>query len=162
MTNRNEFDLNLLAWVVKCYLLLKWIMKIKNIFIVEDNLFFASTFSKGVRNFCKADIHHFTDCKSALDKLLSIKPEIIFLDHLLNGIDGVDALPMFVENLPSTDVVVISSQKDPEVLKRALEFGAKQYFQKDALLLKNCESFILEKNHRESKLKAFWLSLFNS
>jgi len=137
-------------------------MKVKHIFIVEDDQFFASTFTKRLSKIGDFEIHHFTNCEGALSELLRIKPEIVFLDHQLNGIDGVDALPLFVQNLPTTEVVVVSGQKDPEVLKQALENGAAQYFQKDVLLMKNAESFIQELNTGESKLKSFWSSLFNS
>jgi len=137
-------------------------MKVKNIFLVEDDQFFASTFSKRLSKIGDFQVHHFENCDNALKELLNIKPEIVFLDHQLNGIDGVDALPLFLENLPSTEVVVVSGQKDPEILKKALDSGAAQYFQKDVLLMKNTESFIEELKSEESSLKSFWSSLFNS
>ena len=137
-------------------------MKVKNIFLVEDDQFFASTFSKRLSKIGDFQVHHFDNCENALLELLNIKPEIVFLDHQLKGIDGVDALPLFLENLPSTEVVVVSGQKDPEILKKALDSGAAQYFQKDVLLMKNTESFIEELKSEESSLKSFWSSLFNS
>jgi DNA-binding NarL/FixJ family response regulator len=132
-------------------------MDVKNIFIVEDDEFFAVTFKKRLEKVGTFNIHVFSNCESALGQLLKVKPEIIFLDHILGGLNGVDALPLFKENLPSCDIVVVSGQNNPEVLQKADLAGASKYFRKDVLLMQNAEGFIQDfEDQNEGKLKKFW------
>jgi two-component system response regulator (stage 0 sporulation protein F) len=130
-------------------------MKINNIFLVEDDDFFAATFVKRLEKVGDFEIHRFFDCEHALRELLNVKPEIVFLDHKMKGLDGVDALPLFLENLPSVEVAIVSGQTDPDVLKKAMDRGASHYFQKDVLLMKHAEGFIESLTNKKSKLSSF-------
>ena len=132
-------------------------MEVKNIFLIEDDEFFATTFKKRLQKIGEFNVQHFSNCESALKDLLKIKPDIIFLDHLLDGINGVDAVHLFKENHPKGEIVIVSGQNDPEVLKKADQAGASKYFRKDVLLMKNAEGFIKDFEHKEEKiLKRFW------
>jgi len=132
-------------------------MEVRNIFIVEDDEFFAVTFKKRLEKVGSFNIHIFSTCEEALGQLLKVKPEIVFLDHILGGLNGVDALHLFKENLPACDIVVVSGQNNPEVLEKADLAGATKYFRKDVLLMQNAEGFIHDfEEQNESKLKKFW------
>ena len=89
--------------------------------------------------------HHYTDCESALNDLLTIKPKAIFLDHFLKGLNGVDALPLFKENLPQVKIAIISCQNDKKVLADAFDKGATNYFRKDVLIMQIITFFELIK-----------------
>jgi DNA-binding NtrC family response regulator len=131
-------------------------MEVKNIFVVEDDEFFAEVFIKKLRKMGDFEIHYFLAVEPALSQTTKIRPEIIFLDHVLHGLRGVDAIPLFKEIHESTEIVIVSNQTSPEVLGRALDFGATKYFQKDLLLTNATKDFIEELKNRESKHLSFW------
>lgn len=137
-------------------------MKVKNIYVVEDDRFFAETFIKKLGKMGDFKIHHFISVESALGKLSRIKPEIIFLDHYLGGVNGVDAIPLFKEFHEAGEIVVVSNQTVPEVLGKALESGATKYFPKNVLLTTSTEDFIQEIQNKETKYDSFWGSFLKS
>ena len=137
-------------------------MATKHIFIVEDDTFFAKIFARRVEEYGEFKVHHFVNCELALENLLTFKPQVIFLDHNLTGLNGVDALPMFKENLPDTKVVIISGQNDKAVLEKAMDNGASKYFRKDVLVMQNTEQFLDGLNENGSPVKKFFQGLFGS
>lgn len=135
-------------------------MAANHIFIIEDDEFFAKIFSRRINEMGDFKIHHFTNCESALDDLLKVKPKAIFLDHYLSGLNGVDALPLFKENLPEVKVAIISGQNDKKVLEEAYNKGATNYFRKDVLIMQNSEEFLNELKVEDSAIKKFFNGLF--
>lgn len=131
-------------------------MNVNNIMLVEDDTFFAETFMKRLKKFGDYQIHHFTSVERALANLTAVDPEIVFLDHILGGVNGVDALPIFKERKPGCEIVVVSSQRDVKVLAKALQDGASKYFMKDALLMHNAGDVIQEVEARPTGFRAFW------
>ena len=131
-------------------------MGVKNIFVVEDDEFFAEAFIKKLRRMGDFEIHYFITVERALGRLTEIKPEIIFLDHVLHGVKGVDAIPLFKEFHASVEIVIVSNQTSPEVLGRALDFGATKYFPKNLLLTNATKDFIEEIQNKKSKHDGFW------
>lgn len=134
-------------------------MSVKHIFIVEDDAFFAKIFTRRVENIGNFKVHHYLNCESALEELLTYKPKVVFLDHFLTGLNGVDALPLVKENLPETQVVIISGQNDTELLDQALNKGASEYFRKDVLIMKNTEEFLAHLEDDISAVKKFFNGL---
>jgi DNA-binding NarL/FixJ family response regulator len=132
-------------------------MEISNVFLIEDDSFFATTFRKkmeGVGNFM---IHHFNSCEEAIEQMNHLKPEVVFMDHVLRGTKGVDAIPDILNKEPEAHVVVISNQSDINVVDKAFTLGASKYFRKDILLLDHVEGFIRD---LESEKKETWKMLF--
>lgn len=137
-------------------------MEIKNIYLIEDDSFFALNFIKKLKQIDNYSIHHFASCELAFERIKEDKPQIIFLDHLLGGINGVDAIPTFQEMNPGCDIVIVSGQQDIEVMKTALDQGAAKYFSKDALIMQNTTGFLKEIVDRPAINEGFWRSFFNS
>lgn len=131
-------------------------MNVSNIFIIDDDPFFAKTFEKKLREMSNFNIYLFESCEQALQVLLNIKPEIIFLDHLLGGLNGIDALPIFKSKLPKTQVCMVSNQLDINLCDTALKEGASNYFSKDALLISNTQRFIEKVEIKTRGIQDFW------
>ena len=131
-------------------------MDVNNVFLVEDDEFFADTFSKRLKSMGDFRVHVYESSEQALGHVSNIKPEIIFLDHILGGVNGVDALPIFKSRLPNSEVCIVSNQRDVEVLASALSEGASNYFMKDALLMQNTKQFIETVRNKKSGFKGFW------
>ena len=58
------------------------------------------------------------------------KPQIIFLDIVMPGLGGIDTLKRLREQMPQTDVIMISGNADHPTALKALEMGAVDFIEK--------------------------------
>ena len=130
-------------------------MKLETILLIEDDLLFAKVFERKLSVIGDFEIHHCTSVEDGLVFIETTKPELIFMDHELGGVNGVDAIHLFKGALSNAEICIVSGQRDPAVLGKALDNDVK-YFRKDALLLKNTEEFISEVKNKPSQLNSFW------
>jgi two-component system nitrate/nitrite response regulator NarL len=99
-------------------------------FIIDDDELFTKSLGNTLRKRNMGDVYEFLSLSTALNKL-DLAPEIIILDHFLQGTLGTDLIPIIKENLPNTKIIYISGQKNVDVLAAALRIGASQYIKKD-------------------------------
>lgn len=137
-------------------------MKVKNIFIIEDDELFALSFDKKLEALGDFKTHRFISVEGAIAKIETLSPEIIFLDHMLGGVNGINAIPLLKELAPSSEIVVVSGQRNPELLAEALDLGAAKYFSKDVLLSRNAKAFIQELNEKDGQNSGFWNAFLKS
>ena len=135
-------------------------MTVKNIYIIEDDAFFARGFSKKLEIVGECNIRIFDSAEAALLNLAIDKPEIIFLDHLMGGLNGVDALPTIKAIVPNANVVIVSNVRDVHIMDTALNNGAAKYFTKDALLMNKTNEYLQEIMDRPSGYVSFWKTFF--
>ena len=101
----------------------------KLIFIVDDEQAISKLLSFWVKDKWKYDIEVFFNGEDMLRRLQA-KPDLILLDIMLPGLDGIETLKrikQFDEDLP---VIMLSAQGSIEVAVDALKFGAFDYFAK--------------------------------
>lgn len=101
----------------------------KLIFIVDDEQGISKLLSYWVKDKWQYEAQVFSRGEDAL-KNLNEKPDLVLLDIMLPGLNGVETLKrikQFDENLP---VIMLSAQGSIEVAVEALRFGAFDYFQK--------------------------------
>jgi two-component system chemotaxis response regulator CheY len=60
----------------------------------------------------------------ALDLVDSLKPDLVCLDVLMPGLDGLTALKTIKEKYPDTRVILVTGQSTSEVVGEALKHGA--------------------------------------
>lgn len=129
----------------------------KLIFIVDDEQAISKLLTYWVRDKWKYNVESFTTGEDVL-KNLHKRPDVILLDIMLPGLDGVETLKRikaFDENLP---VIMLSAQGSIEVAVDTLKFGAYDYFikpidnQKLELAIKNAiKSYDLTKELQNLK-----------
>jgi DNA-binding NarL/FixJ family response regulator len=61
-----------------------------------------------------------------------LKPDVVIMDLLLPGLNGIEATELIVAQSPRTLVIVLSSSKSPGHVQRALRAGARGYVVKSA------------------------------
>lgn len=101
----------------------------KLIFIVDDEQAISKLLSYWAKDKWKYQVETFANAEDAL-KNLSKKPDVVLLDIMLPGMDGIETLKrikQFDENIP---VIMLSAQGSIEVAVEALRYGAYDYFTK--------------------------------
>ena len=71
-----------------------------------------------------------TNGAEALDLYFSLKPDLLLLDITMPVLDGVDALRRIMEKDRGAKVVIVSSIGHKEMVRTALELGAKHLITK--------------------------------
>lgn len=103
-----------------------------SILIVEDDSFsraFVSEALKTIREY-KVERHSASSCKEALFAFKANKPQIALVDIGLPDGDGFSLLKSFKETDPGCVVVMLTSSRKQEDVKRAMEMGAMDYIVK--------------------------------
>lgn len=78
-----------------------------------------------------AEIYEAWSCEEALD-IIGREPglDLVLLDLMLPGMDGLDGLQRFRQRFPTLPVVILSAAEDPRTVRAALERGAQGYIPK--------------------------------
>lgn len=101
----------------------------KLIFIVDDEQAISKLLSFWVKDKWEYEVEVFSNSEAML-KRMSSKPDLILLDIMLPGLDGLETLKRIKqidENLP---VIMLSAQGSIEVAVESLRYGAYDYFPK--------------------------------
>jgi len=72
------------------------------------------------------------DGRQAVALAESLKPDIVVMDIGMPGLNGIEACRQIRENLPDTQVVMLSMHSDEAYVLRALKAGARAYLLKDS------------------------------
>jgi len=113
----------------------------KKIFIVEDDMFYASLLKNEILKSFQANVKHFRTGESFLDNLSQI-PDVVLLDYNLGSIDGISILKRIKKLSSTTAVIFISGQKGTSIILEALKNGALGYLEKNNATLKNLNTMI--------------------
>ncbi len=79
----------------------------------------------------------------ALTMVSQIHPDVILMDLLMSGMDGLEATTRIMEEAPNARVLVVTSLEDEEKILAAIQAGALGYFPKTAP-----RAFLLEAIHK--------------
>ena len=66
----------------------------------------------------------------ALEKVEKEKPDIVLLDIMMPGMDGLECLRLIKEKFPKTIVIMITALKDKARIDKAKKLGAHDYIVK--------------------------------
>lgn len=70
--------------------------------------------------------------KEAVDLALSLRPDIILMDLVMDEMDGIEATKKIMEEWPEAKIIVVTSFLDDDKVYPALEAGATSYLLKTA------------------------------
>lgn len=90
-----------------------------------------------VRNFLSAGccevVGVVTDGQAAVNAAAQLQPEVVVLDLFMPVLNGIEAAKHMLEVKPSTRIVFLTVEKDPDTCRAALEAGALGYVLKPRL-----------------------------
>ncbi|MEO5995458.1 MAG: response regulator [Chitinophagaceae bacterium] len=114
------------------------------IIIVEDNIFYQQLIAKQLESI-SSNIHFFTNGEECINKLDSLKPDIIILDNNLEGImSGLDTLKVIRIAEPYIHVILFSSELKLNTTENLSFYGVFEYLEKNSSGFKKLKDRILE------------------
>lgn len=70
--------------------------------------------------------------RTAVQRAIELKPDVVIMDIAMPDLNGIEAVRMLRDKLPSTRVVMLSMHSDSEHVYRALNAGAAGYLLKES------------------------------
>ncbi|HJX30704.1 MAG TPA: sigma-54 dependent transcriptional regulator, partial [Thermodesulfobacteriota bacterium] len=107
----------------------------KNILVVDDESSIRESLS-GILRDEGYEVSVATDGVTALKKVEEDPPDLIFLDIVMPGIDGLETLQKLKERFPEIYVIIISAYGTIETAVKALKYGAFDFIEKPLSLEK--------------------------
>ena len=110
----------------------------KRIMVVDDSRVILAEMKKMLEG---SDMEICEFCRSgeeALEKFQEAKPDLVTMDIVMPGMDGMETCKKLRQRYPEANVFMVSSMAYDDMIDRAVELGAKGFlfkpFTKDALL----------------------------
>jgi polysaccharide export outer membrane protein len=114
-----------------------------NIFLVDDDQFFLQMYQLQLKSLGFETVSIYNNGAECLDNLFH-KPDIIFLDHSMDVLNGLEVLQKIKRLNPDIYVIFISAKENMEAALNSLKYGAFDYIIKGENDLENIKK-VLEK-----------------
>lgn len=122
----------------------------QKIFIVDDDAFCLSMYQQYLESAGFTDLTCFSSGTECLNHLTD-KPDIIFLDHGMEILNGIEVLKKIKRFNPDIYVVFISAQDDVATAVSSLKYGAFDYIVKGENEFQKIKT-VLDKIHAVKEL----------
>ena len=93
--------------------------------------------------------------EEALEIISKDKPNIVFLDIVMHGMDGIQTLERIKETDKNIKVIMLTVLEDPEIKEKAKKLGADEYITKpfstqylEEILIKKVQGMVSEKHKK--------------
>ena len=132
--------------------------------IVEDEKVTNELLSSTFKNFF-SDVHSYFNAEEALEAYNKIQPDVVFVDIVMAGMDGIELSRKIREINPNQIIIVISASNDIVKISQSIEVGVNSFIQKPIdtkkiiELLTNLISMITKKKKIETKTFSISLPL---
>jgi CheY-like chemotaxis protein len=93
------------------------------ILVVDDEPVVLDTLREMLQEL-RYDVSTAASIERALAAMATVRPQIVFLDLLMPGISGLEALPHFREHHRRVPVIAITASMEPEIARQARAAGA--------------------------------------
>ncbi len=114
---------------------------LKNIFVIEDNKTEGMLLKLCLGSIKNISITNFAVGQDLLDNL-DKKPEIVIADMMLPDISGEDLIQEIKEKSPESEIIVVSAQKDIDLIARVQELGVYNYLVKSETCMESLQKSI--------------------
>jgi len=132
--------------------------------VVEDEKVTNELLSSTFKNFF-ANVDSCFDGETALKTYMETKPDVVFVDIIMPGMDGIELSRKIREINPSQIIIVISASNDIEKISESIKVGVNSFIQKPIdtkkiiELLTNVTAMIAKKKKVETKTFSISLPL---
>lgn len=104
--------------------------KIYNIAVVDDELEILNLIEKFLRKTKQYNISTYSNPKLALDYCISTKYDLILLDIMMPGMDGIEFLEKIKEEIPKQKVCMMTAYSTLDRVLKSHKHGAENYIMK--------------------------------
>lgn len=98
--------------------------------IVDDSAFARFYIKRLLGSFDNVRTSEAANGNEAVLEYKRLQPDIVFMDIVMPGIEGVETVKRICKNNPGASVIMVSSQSYPEKVNEALMAGAKYFIPK--------------------------------
>ncbi len=105
----------------------KTVRKMVKILIVDDSRFMRRVLRGILQKEGYSDIIEAGSGEEAIDKVRLEKPDLVMLDIIMEGKDGIETLQEIKKEFPETKVIMVSAVGQDAIIKKALDLGAEDY-----------------------------------
>ncbi|MBD3638011.1 MAG: response regulator transcription factor [Crocinitomicaceae bacterium] len=116
-----------------------------NVVFLDPDSDFTNSLIDKIKKRIDYNFSYYPSFEDAKSDVVKNPPDVIFIEQNLNGISGLDAIPLLKSLNPGTEIVMVSNQNDLKVVDKAFELGALKYFRKDILLIDHIEEVLKER-----------------
>ena len=106
------------------------LIKDAKILIGDDSILARKQLKDVLSSFGAVNFIDAVNGKEAVEKYISEKPDLVFLDIVMPIKDGISAVKEIIAENPQAFIVIVSSVGTQQQLKSAIEAGAKDFVQK--------------------------------
>lgn len=99
------------------------------IFLVDDDNFCLHMYAQELQNLGYNNLHLFENGSDCLNNLTN-EPDVIFLDHSMTTLSGIEVLKKIKRHNPDIYVIFLSGQEAIETAVDSLKYGAFDYIVK--------------------------------
>jgi FixJ family two-component response regulator len=110
------------------------------IFIVDDDLFFRNYITSLLMPINLVNVCQYSSGESCIENL-GLKPDIIILDHDMNGMSGTEVLKYLDENKIKIPVIMVSGSDNEAMISEVIQLGVIKFIRKDEMLCKNLKDY---------------------
>jgi len=104
-----------------------------SIFLVDDDALCLNLYQQFLKQLGYTQINLFDNGNDCIDQIVKLKPQIIFLDYNMDGLNGLDVLKQIKQIDPSIVVIFISGQEEISIAVTTIQHGALDYIVKSSL-----------------------------
>lgn len=112
--------------------------QMKRVMVVDDSRFVCDEIRHTLVGSGFEVVHTCRDAEEAFQGYQSCQPDIVIMDIILPGIDGIEATGAMLAKWPEARIVIVSSLAYDDTISRARKMGAKSFlfkpFDRDMLL----------------------------
>ncbi len=108
-------------------------MEIVNILIADDHQLILNGITDMLKPYKRYKIvGKAMDGKEAVEKALELKPDIIFMDISMPGLNGIEATKIIIEKLPRIKILALTQHDENEYVLQILNAGGSGYLLKNS------------------------------
>ncbi len=105
-------------------------MRTKTILLIDDEVDFSRLLKLNIEDTKEYRALTANDWKTGLDLVKQQNPDLILLDIMMPGMNGLDLLKKIKEIAPNTPVAMVTAVWNEQEAKRAFDSGAYEYITK--------------------------------
>jgi len=100
------------------------------IFVVDDDRHYARMLSYRLDKYVEYNVKVFNSGEEVLAALPDDKPDVVLLDIMMPGVDGIETLRRIIARRPNLPVIMVSAQGIVDTAVEAMKLGAYDYITK--------------------------------